>query len=295
MTSLSDLAKAAAPKAEVEQVVRGKKKQKRLSELSAGLGLAAFGTQLPKVATLASRSKRVASLRPVKRLASMAPKAQKASDAIVPASLGVGAMGSMNFARTTGQEVKVQEKELGTKVRKYDDRFLRRYKRNISTGAEEAYRDLGRRRNRRLGDAAAQGALSTGLLAAGVRGALKARTTRGMVGVAAAGGLGSSAAYTAAQNRINEAKGLQMRRDKIKAKAHERARTGELGRDRRKKDWEDFNKAQAGVSKALMPRPRTVLNMPTPKPGGVRRNRFRGAVSYRGSVPGTGRYARSGR
>ena len=89
------------------ELKRSKRRQKRLSEGAAVLGLSALATRAPQAARyLGSKVPRAAGSRPLNALARLEPKATKVSEAIVPTSLGVGALGSLNFASQQGKEAK---------------------------------------------------------------------------------------------------------------------------------------------------------------------------------------------
>lgn len=102
------------PKTEQKQLISRKKKQSKYSLASAGLGLSAFGLKSPAlVAAAAKRSKRLSSLKPVKSFAGHAPKADSYATNLGIASLGVGGMGSLNFARIQRAETKADQRATG--------------------------------------------------------------------------------------------------------------------------------------------------------------------------------------
>jgi hypothetical protein len=112
--SLSEIAKAVEqeqPK-ERKRLISGKLRQKRFSEAGAVLGLTALGATAPKAARhIASRFPKVAHSKPLKALARLEPKANALTAAATPLSLGVGAMGSINFARQQGLEAKAEQRK----------------------------------------------------------------------------------------------------------------------------------------------------------------------------------------
>lgn len=261
--------KAEAPVAQ-QKIVERKRKQKHLSEASAALGLAALGAKAPSYAAAAARKFPKAS-KPLSRIAAAAPKADKFSEHVVPVSLGVGAMGSINFARLQGQEAKAKPV-----VAKRDDRFIRTYGQHISPAAESAYRDLGQRKVRRYSDAGAFGALGALAASEGIgvaRTPMSAPFKAAGLGLSGAGVLGAGAL---AGKRIAEGRSLQGRRDKIKAKGIERHRAGEYGRGRPKPKL-------AELSKALLPTPAV-------RPGGLMRTVSGKVVTRRGAIAGTGKF-----
>lgn len=104
------------PKGEQQTLIRQKKKQSKYSLTSAALGLSAFGLKSPAlVGAAAKRSKTLAQMKPVQRFAGHAPKADKYATNLGIASLGVGGMGSLNFARIQRAEAKADQKATGIK------------------------------------------------------------------------------------------------------------------------------------------------------------------------------------
>jgi len=93
------------PVAQQQQLARRKTKQKRLSEASAVLGLTALGTKLPHYAAAGAKRLKAAPKMTAK-LSEIGRRADTVSEHVVPLSLGVGAAGSINFARLQGQEAK---------------------------------------------------------------------------------------------------------------------------------------------------------------------------------------------
>lgn len=262
------------------RLVQRKKKQKHLSEASAALGLTALAAKAPAgAAAITRRFPKYG--KPLKRVAEMAPKADKLSANIVPASLGVGAIGSMNFARLQGQEAKAAPTQKATTPVK-KDAFTRKYSQHISPAAEDAYNDLGARRRRRNSDAVLYGAGAVG--AAGTAGRaltvklpagnkVAQRAARATVAVplaAVAGGLGYGAV-----RRYQEGQALQERRNKIKAKGMERHMAGQYGRGRPKPQLSEMSKA---------------FGMGGVRPGGLMRTATGKTVTRRGGIPGTGKF-----
>lgn len=255
------------------KIVQRKKKQKHLSEASAALGLTALAAKAPAGAAAITR-KFPKYTKPLKRVADLAPKADKLSSNIVPASLGVGALGSINFARLQGQEAKAQpvttKKSLGDLTQ------------HVSPAAENAYNDLGARRRRRNADAAVYGAGAGLAGGTAVRAAtvklppghkVAQRAARATVAVplaAVAGGLGYGA-----YRRAQEGASLQERRVKIKAKGKERQMAGEYGRGRPKPKLAEMSKA---------------FGLGAARPGGLMRTATGKTVTRRGAIPGTGKF-----
>lgn len=256
------------------KIVQRKKKQKHLSEASAALGLTALAAKAPAGAAAITR-KFPKYTKPLKRVAEMAPKADKLSENIVPASLGVGALGSINFARLQGQEAKATtpvKKSLGSLTQ------------HVSPAAENAYNDLGARRRRRNSDAAVYGggaALAGGTAARALtvkmpqtESKIARRAARATIAAplaAVAGGLGYGAV-----RRAQEGAALQERRAKIKAKGQERQAAGQYGRGRPKPKLSEMSKA-FGVPSGI-------------KPGGLMRTATGKTVTRRGTIPGTGKF-----
>jgi hypothetical protein len=95
---------------EQKDLVRRKKKQSKYSLTSAGLGATALALQAPRLAPLAMKSKRLKNVGALKRIASIEPKTTGASSTIGIGSLGVGAAGSLNFARINRSETKADQR-----------------------------------------------------------------------------------------------------------------------------------------------------------------------------------------
>jgi hypothetical protein len=255
------------------RIKQRKKKAKHLSEASAVLGGAALGLKAPSYAAMAA--KKLPKSKVLARVGRAAPKADSISEHVVPASLGVGALGSINFARLQGQEAK-RPGAVEPKVSKAS------WTPHVSPAAEEAYNDLGRRKRRRYSDAAVYGGfggimglsghdLSKLPLAPGRHGKLaRAVTLSGVAGVTAASGYGAA-------RRVQEGRALQGRRSKIKAKGLERQAAGQYGRGRPKPLLKD-------VEKALGLRPLA------PRAGGLMRTTTGKVVTRRGAIPGTGKF-----
>lgn len=302
--SLVELSKALpAPHAvtpwDQARINRGKKRQKRLSEASAVLGLTALAATAPKAARhVARRLPNVSNSRALKAIARAEPKANAVTNAAVPLTLGTGAAGSINFAHQQGLEVKSQQQpkkvakglvkatpkktkkantvgtlvsmkehaqakpghRLGGKTGDID----KAWKEHVSPAANNAYDDLGRRRNARYNDAAAHVVAGGAAGAAMYHGSRRLGHTKPVAGVLAA----PIAAYPAwaAVNRVKNARSLEGRRRKIRAKGQER----EL------------------ASKALVPIPRSRPIMPIkPRVGGLMRMPSGKVVTRRGAIVGT--------
>lgn len=310
---LSEVAKAtapvvAAPTPEQQKLIaRRKKTAKRMAETSAALGVAALAAKAPNYAAAVAR--RAPKMPGAKRIAAFAPKAEKVSEHLVPLSIGVGAAGSLNYARQLRQDEKIAAKPVVT--RKADDRFLRQHRNYISESAERAYQDLGERRERRQVDrsahlalAGAGAAAATNRIAPGALSNLQGRAINAtllrkhptkmsltpirkptkfglLVGLPTAAG--SVQLGRRAWERQKEANSLQERREKIKAKAYERQAAGQYGRPAalRKEHVDD-------VSKALWKIPTPGIRR-APRPGGLMRMPTGKIVTRRGAIPGTGR------
>ncbi len=186
------------------RINRGKKRQKRLSEASAVLGLTALAATAPKAARhVARRLPNVSNSRALKAIARAEPKANAVTNAAVPLTLGTGAAGSINFAHQQGLEVKSTKpksvtaskglvkatpkkapKKANTLATLVDMKQYAKakpgfgrggrtgdvdkaWKEHVSPAANNAYQDLGRRKRRRYADAATYG----GVTAAGLTGA----------------------------------------------------------------------------------------------------------------------------
>jgi hypothetical protein len=96
---------------EQRDLVRRKKKQTRYSLTSAALGATALGLQSPRLAGVAvRRSSRLANVKPIKRIAEIAPKSTNLSSTVGVGSLGVGSVGSLNYARINRSETKADQR-----------------------------------------------------------------------------------------------------------------------------------------------------------------------------------------
>ena len=93
---------------EQRELLRRKKKQTRYSLTSAGLGATALALQTPRLAPLAMRSRHLKNSGALKRVAAVAPKTTNASSTIGIGSLGVGSVGSLNYARINRSETKAE-------------------------------------------------------------------------------------------------------------------------------------------------------------------------------------------
>ena len=93
---------------EQRELLRRKKKQTKYSLTSAGLGATALALQTPRLAPLAMRSRHLKNSGALKRVAAVAPKTTNASSTIGIGSLGVGSVGSLNYARINRSETKAE-------------------------------------------------------------------------------------------------------------------------------------------------------------------------------------------
>jgi len=95
---------------EQRQLVARKKKQSTYSLASAGLGAAALGLQAPRLANVALKAKRLRNVKALKRVSGVAPTATGMSNTVGIGALGVGSLGSLNFARIQRSESKADER-----------------------------------------------------------------------------------------------------------------------------------------------------------------------------------------
>ena len=244
---------------------RRKAMQSKISITGGTLGLAALGAR-GAGSKIGLRAAQRAGVK-VKNPAATGEKLKDASNLLTTAGAGVGGVGAFNFAAYTQAESK-RRRMTTQPVRK--DRFLDTHRQHISTSAERGYEHLRRGRNKKAGWAAA----NAGLTAVNLAGTRRAGTGGKVLGY----GLGA----LTGTNAIREARGAQRwnsKMDKIKAKAYERARTGELGRDR---NPDDFAKALVRVRPPGLPFPKG-RRRPALRAGSVRRTASGRMVAYRGS------------
>lgn len=143
--------------------------------------------------------------------------------------------------------VRVADKLIRARFRKADDRFLRKYRQNISTDAERGYQYLRTGRNRAI----ASSAVSTGVTGLNTYGLATALRGRRPGWAAIHAGLGAVSGANAVQSG-RKARSWNAKMGKIKAKAYQRAAVGELGRDRVGKRDKRSEYAEAGTGAALL-------------------------------------------
>lgn len=252
---------------------------RKLSLASGTMGLTALGLRSPQAAgVVVRRVKGAKRVKPLVALANQSERATRASNTLGVLAIGTGSIGSFNYA--SQQRLERKQQELASKawvnppgvVRK--DKFLRQYSQNISPKAEEGYEHLGSMRDRERGMAAGNAALGVVVGADAVRRVVRRSPKLGAAVMGTWAGMQGAQTLYNAQN----ARSLQRRMDKIKAKGKERAAAGELGPDR--------------VGKALLRVPKinytrrigAGLTTRRPRVGGIRRNIGGSVSTFRGSV-----------
>jgi hypothetical protein len=303
------------------RINRGKKRQKRLSEASAVLGLTALAATAPKAARhVARRLPNVSNSRALKAIARAEPKANAVTNAAVPLTLGTGAAGSINFAHQQGLEVKSSKPVTASKgliyatpkkakkantvgnladfktharaERKFrhggrmGEGVNKAWREHVSPAANNAYVDLGQRKQARYNDAAAQAVTSGVAGAAMYHGSRRFGHTKPVAGVLAA----PIAAYPAwaAVNRVKNARSLEGRRRKIKAKGREREAAYVPDPKWAARDGKRLDREGRLIGKALVPIPRSKAIMPIkPRVGGLMRMPSGKVVTRRGAIVGT--------
>lgn len=110
---------AELPRQEQKQLIARKKKQSKYSLASAGLGATALGLKAPALAGVAA--KRLPKVKGLQSFASHAPKADKWATNVGIGSLGVGSLGSLNFARIQRAETKADQRATGIKKAHNED------------------------------------------------------------------------------------------------------------------------------------------------------------------------------
>lgn len=105
----TDAAIKELPGREQDELLRRKRKQTALSLTSAGLGATALGLKAPSLAGVIARRAPKAP-KAIHTFAGYAPKADKLATNVGIGSLGVGSVGSLNFARTNKLETKADQK-----------------------------------------------------------------------------------------------------------------------------------------------------------------------------------------
>lgn len=259
------------------EVVARKKRARHLSQVSGTMGLAALGLRAPSgAAALARHSKSAANVKALARVASHAKTANEASNTLGVGAIGVGSLGSFNFARLQGLEAKRDQ------VRK--DAFLNQYRDRISPKAEEGYRRLTTGIREDNIDAAGNAALGAGLIGYSMKDAYKKRH-----GLAVLGVLGGATALRSAKRNIESADRQKMARQRIKDKAVERATAGQYGEGRRpvaKASTEDLAKAfvRLRAPRLNAPYPKGILKKPAIRDGHLQRTASGKIVSVRGSI-----------
>jgi len=226
------------PKDQQGRLIRRKKLSRDLSLASGTMGLAALGLRAPQAAKqIVRRVPGAAKSGRLVRLGEKELKATQASNTLGIAAIGTGSVGSFNYASMQGLEARQQQLRNPSGVKK-SDRFLRKYGQNISPSAEEGYKTLKRGRNREAVIATGNAVLGGVVAADAVR---RARARSGRLGTAVMGTWAGMQGLQTAYNARN-ARSLQGRMNKIKAKGVERAAHGELGPDRVVKAEGDFRR-----------------------------------------------------
>jgi len=257
--------------AALEQKIHSSRARARdLSLVGGTLGLAALGTRAPEVASAVARRSAKFSAKPkVKRLIAFEPKATKVSNALGIGAIGVGSTGSFNFAHLQNLQNKQDVKK---------DAFLDQYRNHISPKAEEGYKHLRRGAISRHVDSVGAGVLGTGMMAHSIRSVRHKNKP-----IAALELLGGALSNKTAYDTNRMAREWNAKANKIKAKAYERERNGELGPGR----YTDMAKSM-WVEKAalsLVPKvPKGMLRTPSIRQGHLMHTRSGKIVSVRGSV-----------
>jgi hypothetical protein len=162
-------------------------------------------------------------------------------------------------------------------VTKRDDKFIREYRNRISPSAEAGYKHLRSGVKSKRIDAVGDLALGGGLAHFAAK-----DFTRGRKGYAALGALGSALTVKGGINSIQSSREWNAKANAIKARAYQRARDGEWGKDRHvdmaKSLW-----VEKGLSVGL-PYPKGMLKRPGIKAGHLMHTRTGKIVSVRGSV-----------
>jgi hypothetical protein len=224
---------------EQKALIARKRRGRTLSEIGGTLGVTALTLRTPELAGIAAR--RIPSVgrnKTVTRFAAREMGATRASNTIGVGAIGTGAIGSFNYA---GQQRLETKQQAATRRRQNEqdrvmvnnpavqksDAFLRNHSQNISPSAERGYKDLAGMRNR-------EAVMTTGnAVLGGVVGADAIRRFRrkDKMGTAVMGTWSAVQGLQTAYNATN-AKRLQGRMNKIKAKGMERAAEGKLGPER---------------------------------------------------------------
>jgi hypothetical protein len=113
---------------EATELVQRKERQKRLSQVSGALGIAALGLRTPEAAKFVARKSPKLAAR-LNRVGRFEPQATKASNTLGIGAIGVGSLGSFNFARIQGTEAKAEQRA----INKQEDK--KRDKRKVVAGA----------------------------------------------------------------------------------------------------------------------------------------------------------------
>lgn len=260
---------------EQEKIISSKKKARKLSEVSGALGLTALGLRSPEIAASIAR-KAPKTRKSLQKIIAKEPQYTKASNTLGIGAIGVGSIGSFNFARLQGLEAKRE-----SNVAKRDDKFLREYKDRISPKAEASYNRMKATRNKQATIGTAEGALGGGLLAYGVK-----DIARGNRASAALSVLGGGLAINNASDRLSTAKGYNRAIGGIKSKAKERAVLNQYGTGRVSKEQVDLAKAFMAVRAPQWgkARPKGILRKPSIRGAYIRRSTSGKQTAVRGSL-----------
>jgi hypothetical protein len=330
--SLVELSKAmTAPVAitpwDQARINRGKKRQRRLSEASAVLGLTALAATAPKAARhVARRLPGVSNSRALKAIARAEPKANAITAAATPLALGTGAAGSINFAHQQNLEVKAQQPKKAEPPKKVAKGLVKatpkktkkantvgtlvsmkehakakpghrrggrtgdvdkKWSEHVSPAANNAYQDLGRRKRRRYSDAATYGGVTAAGLAGAAVGASHARDN-----------LFQYATSDPSHEIPLRTKAYRVRAGAAGAASLGLAGAAGYGAVRRTMEGRSLEGRRRNIkakglerelaSKALVPIPRAKAAMPIkPRMGGLMRMPSGKVVTRRGAIVGT--------
>jgi hypothetical protein len=95
------------PKTEQKQLIRRKRKQSAYSLASAGLGATALGLRAPQLARAVTKHPRLVKVRPSE---AAVERGKEWSNNVGVGSIGVGSLGSLNFARIQRSEAKADQR-----------------------------------------------------------------------------------------------------------------------------------------------------------------------------------------